>query len=156
MNFVDGLFVFCKLHDKVCEPKEKLTAHCARKYTMNLLAELSGMEPHKISFRCGLNMQNIHTFFDYVFRSRTMDEEVAKKLAGWTHKYDGQIFGGYPPSLRNVKTEKHLLRDFVKCLFADEDSEYALPDDVRDLLAASVFRYYREIKKFISNEPLGK
>jgi len=85
-----------------------------------------------------------------------MDEEVAKKLSGWTHKYDGEIFGGYPPSLRNVKTEKELLSDFVKCLFADEDTEYALADDVRDLLAASVFRYYREIKTFISNEPRGK
>ena len=126
---------------------------------MNLLAELSGMEPHKISFRVGLAMKNVHTFFDYVFRSRPMDKEVGKRLSGWEHKYYGDIYGGYPPSLDSVKTEKEKLEEFVKCLFGhsvDSKDETKLSKEVRDLLAASIFRYYREIHNFISNEPNGK
>ena len=126
---------------------------------MNILAELSGMEPHKISFRVGLAMKNVHTFFDYVFRSRTMDKEVAKKLSGWEHEFDGEIYGGYPPSLKFVKTEPEKLEEFVKCLFGDSvslDEEEKLSKDVRDLLAASIFRYYSEICTFISNEPNGE
>ena len=125
---------------------------------MNFLAELSGMEPHKISFRVGLAMKNVHTFFDYVFRSRTMDKEVAKRLSGWENKFDGDIYGGYPPTLKSIKTEKEKLHEFVSCLFGvneDTKDEKRISKPVCDLLAASLFRYYRELRTFISNEPEG-
>eukprot|EP00957_Ditylum_brightwellii_P079826 6070564-Ditylum_brightwellii.AAC.1 len=86
---------------KVKSPNKKIMAHCTWKYTVNLLAEMSGMEPHKVAFWEGRNMQNIHTFFDYVFNNLNYDKETGKKVSGWVHAFDGKLFGGYPANLDN-------------------------------------------------------
>mgnify|MGYP003333702922 CR=1 FL=1 len=134
-------------------PNEKLTAHCARKYTINLLAEMSGMEPHKIAFRVGMSTQNIHTFFDYVFNNPNFDKETGKKISGWVHCFDGKIFGGYPATLDDIRTDRARMKLFVKALFGHQTH---VDGDVKDLLFASVLQFYDELCTFVRNEPLGE
>ena len=144
---------FCEKHEKVKTPNEKLTAHCARKYTINLLAEMSGMEPHKIAFRVGMTTQNVHTFFDYVFNNSNFDKETGKKISGWSHAFDGKLFGGYPASLDDIKTDRSMIKPFLRCIFGHHDN---LDDDIKEMLFASVLRFYKELVTFVRNEPLGE
>eukprot|EP00957_Ditylum_brightwellii_P063912 4849117-Ditylum_brightwellii.AAC.1 len=85
-------------------------AHCVHKYTINLLAEISGMEPHKIAFWIEMTMQIIHTLFDYVFNNPNFDEETGKKISGWVHAFDEKLFGGCPASLDDVNNQQSKLK----------------------------------------------
>eukprot|EP00957_Ditylum_brightwellii_P047535 3610350-Ditylum_brightwellii.AAC.3 len=57
-------------------------AHCACKRAINLLAEMSGIEHHKIALWVGMTTQNIHTFFDYAFNNPNVEKKTSKKITG--------------------------------------------------------------------------
>ena len=63
---------------------------------MKKLTNLFNVMPHMITFRVGMIMKNIHTFFEYVKGSVKMDINTAKNIAGWDDVVDNNVFGGYP------------------------------------------------------------
>eukprot|EP00957_Ditylum_brightwellii_P141721 10797793-Ditylum_brightwellii.AAC.1 len=60
---------------------------------------------HMITFRVGMIMKNIHTFFEYVKGSENMDISTTKNIAGWDDVVDNNVFGGYSPACDNISIE---------------------------------------------------
>ena len=59
---------------KATKLNQKLGSHCYRKYTMQNLSETFDVSPHMITFRVGIEMRNVNSFFDYVFGSTKQGE----------------------------------------------------------------------------------
>jgi uncharacterized protein YdcH (DUF465 family) len=140
-------------NEHVKKLNKKLTSHCCRKYTMNELANMFSVMPHMITFRVGMLMKNIHTFFEYVVASEKMDINTAKNIAGWDDVLDQHVFGGYPPNCDDITAEKDKLCTFIDHLFVHQEQ---LDEDVKYVLTASILRFYQEYCILVSNEPDGK
>ena len=119
---------------------------------MNELANLFNVMPHMITFRVGMIMKNIHTFFEYVKGSVKMDINTAKNIAGWDDVVDNNVFGGYPPTCDDISIEKEKLHTFINQLFCHQEG---IDSDVQYLLTASIFWFYQEYCNLVSNEPDG-
>lgn len=85
----------------------KLSVHCGKKRGINEMGS-SDLASLPMIFRGGWEMRNVHTLFDYIHKQEKLD--AAKTIAGWKQKYNGNIFGGYPPCLNDISEEKRKVR----------------------------------------------
>jgi len=143
----------CLKNASITSLNQSLTSHCGRKYTMNELANMFSVMPHMICFRVGMLMNNIHSFFDYVTGSEKMDINVGKNISAWDDVLDGNVFGGYPPVCSDITTEAEKVEVFVHNLYGHQKQ---LDNDVKDILAATILRFYHEFTVLLSNQPDGK
>ena len=102
-------------------------------------------------FHSGWELRGAHSLFDYVVASAVMMKQTAKVLAGWT------TVGGEPPSIKDVRGEEdlRLVRILGSHLFMDDyDSRWS--PAIRELLIASLLRFYPDLVKILELHPTGK
>ena len=54
-----------------------LTSHCGKKYAAQFMGETTCLSPLATVFRCGWEMRNVHTLFDYLVSSAVNDRKSA-------------------------------------------------------------------------------
>ena len=95
--------------------------HANKKSSVNKLADV--LDIQVFAFRCGWQVRNIHSAFDYIFSTTKKDAKCGKVLAGWLPNSAGEYLGGYPP---NVEMIRHKKSDFIKfaekLFFGDENT----------------------------------
>jgi hypothetical protein len=131
---------------------DKLTCYHGRKGANQKLAETNSVSGLAQIFRTGWEPRGFHTIFDYVIGSKTLTNQAGKALSGWTSRRDNEIIGGLPPVLTSIQSSPELVNDFVLALFS-EDIEERWPVSIRDILTATLLRYYEEFIHIIEQHP---
>jgi len=133
---------------------EKLTSYHGRKGANQKMAETNSVSGLAQIFRTGWELRGFHTIFDYVIGSKTLINQAGKALSGWTSRGDNEISGGLPPVLSSIRSSPELTNDFILALFS-EDIEERWPTNLRNILAATLLRYYEEFISIIEQHPSG-
>ena len=127
----------------------QLTSYHGRKGANQKLAETNRVNGFAGAFRTGWELRGIHTIFDYVVGSKTLINQAGKTLSGWTSEIGG---GGVPPKLSSIRSSPELVNDFVLALFGD-DIEQRWPASIRNILTATLLRYYEDFLLVIEQHP---
>ena len=70
----------------------------------------------------------------------------------WTSRCDNEIIRGRPPELKYIRSSPQLVSDFVAALFSD-DIEDRWPVSIRNILTATLLRFYPEFIYTIEQHP---
>eukprot|EP00957_Ditylum_brightwellii_P034756 2634201-Ditylum_brightwellii.AAC.1 len=81
-----------------------------------------------------------------------MDINVGKNISAWDDVLNGNIFGGYPPVCSDITTEAEKVNGFAKNLYGHQKQ---LDSNVKDILAATILRFYHEFTVLLSNQQDG-
>lgn len=87
-----------------CERDHKFTdgfcSHSGKKY---MITEMSRyLNPIYLIFRAGWTVKNAHTLFDYIVKNGHHDVQAAKICAGWTSRWNNEVWGGYTNRLSDL------------------------------------------------------
>lgn len=105
----------------------KLVGHSGKKFCVNVLTN-SDLGTMTVIFRCGWEMRNVHTIFEYTVRSDKHDIMASKVIAGWRYKHGDNYLGGIPPRpihIRDPQSRKAFVR-FCERLFEGPSSRYVI------------------------------
>ena len=128
-------------------------AHGPKKLGVQTLGDLLTITIQDISMRAGWVLKSFNTFFDYWVGSLPSSVRSGKMISGWTTVLNQSIHGGNPPNLKDVKTERSQLDEFVRQLIGRHRN---IEKDVRDLIVANTLRHWDETINILQSEPNGK
>ena len=128
-----------------------LTSHCGKKYAAQFMGETTCLSPLATVFRCGWEMRNVHTLFDYLVSSAVNDRKSAKVLANWNvvSGISGEIGGGIPPNVDDITTEREKANTFAELLFSTHTN---LSREIKRILASNILRFYEDFVDLIKAE----
>ena len=81
-----------------------LQLHFQNKDTVNDMAK-GNIQMHALIFHCGWETKSLHTIFSYIFTSLSNYMRCGKNFSHWFFKLSYEIYGVFPPTLDNIKTE---------------------------------------------------
>ncbi|CAJ1957438.1 unnamed protein product [Cylindrotheca closterium] len=123
-----------------------LCSHSGKKYALNEMGRT--LSPIYLIFRAGWTIQNLHTLFDYLIRDAHHDVKAAKTCAGWTAKWNDEIWGGFSNFLEDLDPATTDQFDaFTKYLFRNQYDK--MDTQLRHLHAFSVLRFYNDFTSFL-------
>jgi hypothetical protein len=129
---------------------KNLTSHHGKKAANMVMADSSSAGLAQI-FRTGWQVRTLHTVFDYVVGTAKMDRKATKNQNGWHFPGpDGEIYGGYPPEIRDISIECQKVRPFMKLLFG---GGHGFDTFVLELSFAACLRFYDKFVEDIMKEP---
>jgi hypothetical protein len=132
---------------------KNLTSHHGKKAANMVMADSSSAGLGQI-FRTGWQVRTLHTVFDYVVGTAKMDRNATKNQNNWHAKGpDGEIYGGYPPEIRDISIECEKVRPFMNAVF---DGGHGFDICVQELSFAALFRFYDMFVEDIMKEPRKK
>lgn len=132
-----------------------LTSHHGKKGSNQKMADTPSVSGLAQIFRSGWVVRGFHSLFDYVVGSKVMSNQAGKAVSGWTSRVGDTIVGGQPPVLSDITTAREQVAHFVDLVFIN-DVNKQWPQDIRNLLVASLLRHYDEFCLLIQTEPSGK
>jgi hypothetical protein len=97
--------------------RANIRSHSFKRLAVQELQEY--LPPHAFVGRCGWVVKNIHTLYDYMFNSKRQDANAGKTLQGWIFSVGGEVLGGLPPDINNIRTSPAKVSLFVNALFRE-------------------------------------
>ena len=147
---------FKNLHDEIKNFADtvnpNLTSYHGRKGANQKLAEIGSCSGLAQIFRTGWELRAFHSLFKYVVASKALTNQAGKALSGWNPDLKT---GGHPPDVMSISTQPELLEGFTEALFSG-DIRDQWPPDMRNLLTASLLRFYPEFILLIEQHPDSK
>ncbi len=94
-----------------------LHSHCHKKGGNQTMAQIPSVSGLPQIFRSGWEVRGMHSVFDYIVGSVTMEHQAGKALSGWTAKIGELVVGGLPPTVVDITTSPELIVPFIDHLF---------------------------------------
>ncbi|CAB9503235.1 expressed unknown protein [Seminavis robusta] len=148
-NLFDDLRnTFEELSDRI---NEKLSSHCQRKGSNQVMAESPSVSGIAQIFRTGWELRGCDTLFEYICGSFVMSQHAGKTISRWTAKIGDLIVGGQPPMFDDIEVTSGLKR-FTDALFEDDTSGRWNPK-VRELLVMALLLRYDQFLDILESHP---
>jgi hypothetical protein len=130
----------------------KLTSHHGKKGSNQKMAESGVASGLPQIFRSGWEVKGVHSLFDYVVGTQVMSQTAGKAVCNWTTKIGDSVFGGMPPTLKDVTCEKEKLYLFSEMIFL-HDRDRHWKESVRHLIVAALLRHYDDVLEKLRERP---
>lgn len=131
---------------------EKLSSHCNKKGSNQVMAETNSVSGLAQIFRTGWELRGCDTLFEYICGSFVMSQQCGKAVSKWTAKIGDLIIGGQPPTFNDMEGDLEELNQFTSVLFEDDTSGRWDPK-VRELLVIALLLRYDQFCEVLRSHP---
>ena len=131
---------------------EKLSSHCNKKGSNQVMAESPSVSGLAQMFRTGWEVRGTDTLFEYICGSFVMSQQAGKAVSGWTAKIGDLIVGGQPPSFDDVEESITGIKRFTNVLF-ENDTHQRWDAKVRELLVMSLLLRFDQFLNVLETHP---
>ena len=115
---------------------KKLSSHCNKKGSNQLLVETPSVSGPAQIFHSGWENRGRDSLWDYTYGSFTLSKQSGMALAGWTKRLGDITMGGQSPTFKDLK-DRTDLQTFTDVLFEDDATGRWKPR-VRELLVTAL------------------